>query len=1248
MPDVPSLPGNKAGFHKTPSTSNTVKKQDEASNEGRDTMDDDGGKKHVDLDLQLDLLHTPRPVKPVIEKEKEKEVHEVQKQPKLKAPLNGWPTKVEQKDPSAAAPPKIKAPGKLDLDPAYLMYKQSYLGDVVSGPVSDASVGQTIDKLLFEIEEEEDVLEYFDDIRGEYLTIKDQIKEDVNFPYNNFTVLVHHEGGALAGAIAALHPEAKVLAEEDVLEYFDDIRGEYLTIKDQIKEDVNFPYNNFTVLVHHEGGALAGAIAALHPEAKVLAMCGDERECAKNATMFAETGNAIIGGRNRGLGAMVDEIHEGAGRLGVGFATYQYFGDLVEVCEGLLPYECEQAVGNLMLLSSTSFFPKELPDVKYFEFWKGDTMKLLHPGLEFVRRKYGVDVGRPMSVRGKGKGWGWVQMMVYDEEGKEIVDVENLPNKIDMQEDEKGVVEEWFKVLRREDLGGSVLISGSGGGMLGSKLAYEGEGKSVVVVVRGNDKMHSRRHVVLNEFLGVENLIICEGEVGKMQTSAIIDAGKEVKSNLFDIHIGGIDLVSGVLFNAINPDAYVYAAKCEQRLDNFEVELGKVMSLVNARGSNYFALPDGGDVVKAVNKVLGGECASEVKARLGNGVKGGIDLVKRANLAVGGAEKRVSVVKEGNGGVLLEIKGVRPVVQMGTGKKEAKVSLYVLLWLGLERRSHRKRLARMLLEGGVWGGAGGGLGRDASPWNLFVKGVGKGLGERGDRKMWKSIKAEIEKDLELEEGEEGVSGSKFSFMEIGGAGVGELAADDYVDATIISILNQEEEAQAATDRIVEGGVWNHAVCTKETVGEVAKNLYESPELMRYSYWNGLSVFLDGGRREGFGKILGGLFTSALTNFVSLPTSAEWSLVWKLFGEEKVAPYGKGADGWKVKNHPVAGFHDFERRFLGMETEVYGGDTKVAIGVLDGQGLVRVDVVNATRAVHHHYDFKKDGHQRTYTMHISSDDEKGESEGGSKAHLNNGKWTRVWLTRDMDGHFIPYNTIKSLTLIAVLRMGLVPELKAHAYKEFIGMPLYEDMAPWNIVMEGQGYNYIDYDTRDKTFDAYIPHAYQILSVLMNYKRTVKDFEHCGGNARTPYGFGLVSDCVGSSFKGPCEDPEFPVPCATKEGTCESDFISCLRAIGDEELEEEGAPEVGCGGGIVGGGIGIAGGGCIVAGIMGAGVGTGSAVWGWGGGMVGIMMPGTPGTPGMGGMGAWGMAGTPGMVGTGGMGITGTGAGGTEDG
>lgn len=171
-------------------------------------------------------------------------------------------------------------------------------------------------------------------------------------------------------------------------------------------------------------------------------------------------------------------------------------------------------------------------------------------------------------------------------------------------------------------------------------------------------------------------------------------------------------------------------------------------------------------------------------------------------------------------------------------------------------------------------------------------------------------------------------------------------------------------------------------------------------------------------------------------------------------------------------------------------------------------------------------------------------------------MNNGLRTSVFLTRDGDHHFIPYESIKSVTLIAVLRMGLVKALKQRAYKEFINMPLYEDMAPWNIVYDGKSLNYIDFDTKDKTFDAFVPHAYQVMSVLMNYKRTVKDFEHCGDKASTPYGFGLISDCVKSEFKGPCEDPALIVPCSTKVGSCQPDYISCLKAIVNEGDDDGG--------------------------------------------------------------------------------------------
>jgi hypothetical protein len=74
-----------------------------------------------------------------------------------------------------------------------------------------------------------------------------------------------------------------------------------------------------------------------------------------------------------------------------------------------------------------------------------------------------------------------------------------------------------------------------------------------------------------------------------------------------------------------------------------------------------------------------------------------------------------------------------------------------------------------------------------------------------------------------------------------------------------------------------------------------------------------------------------------------------------------------------------------------------------------------------------------------------------------------------------------------------------------------------MAPWNVVLMGAALDYIDYDTRQFTYTADVPRAYRVMSVLMNYKRTVEDFKRCGSKASTVYGLPYVSDCVGSVDK-----------------------------------------------------------------------------------------------------------------------------------
>ncbi len=69
------------------------------------------------------------------------------------------------------------------------------------------------------------------------------------------------------------------------------------------------------------------------------------------------------------------------------------------------------------------------------------------------------------------------------------------------------------------------------------------------------------------------------------------------------------------------------------------------------------------------------------------------------------------------------------------------------------------------------------------------------------------------------------------------------------------------------------------------------------------------------------------------------------------------------------------------------------------------------------------------------------------------HPNNGGVVAVFLRRGTDNSFIPYVRLHGISLIAMLRMKLVAQQRAHAYHQFVALPLYQDMAPWNIVFVG---------------------------------------------------------------------------------------------------------------------------------------------------------------------------------------------------
>jgi hypothetical protein len=207
-------------------------------------------------------------------------------------------------------------------------------------------------------------------------------------------------------------------------------------------------------------------------------------------------------------------------------------------------------------------------------------------------------------------------------------------------------------------------------------------------------------------------------------------------------------------------------------------------------------------------------------------------------------------------------------------------------------------------------------------------------------------------------------------------------------------------------------------------------------------------------------------------------------------------------------YPLPEHRHFDRAILLAYAKTKeGGHTEVdcvRVGgtVSIGPPLFRCDILNMTRHVHHHYEYAKDGHSRTYTMSVSENQTissqiidlsshakllyspsvngngvvlSAENKDDAILQLPLGvhpslkRGILVQLYRDKDSFPIPYTSIYGITLISAIRLGLDPRIRDRYFGEFLNLSLYEDMAPWNIVLNGPSLSYIDYDTREITFD-----------------------------------------------------------------------------------------------------------------------------------------------------------------------------------
>ena len=310
------------------------------------------------------------------------------------------------------------------------------------------------------------------------------------------------------------------------------------------------------------------------------------------------------------------------------------------------------------------------------------------------------------------------------------------------------------------------------------------------------------------------------------------------------------------------------------------------------------------------------------------------------------------------------------------------------------------------------------------------------------------------------------------------------------------------------------------------------------------------------------------------------------------GNDRV--YIRDLERYSLDSHPTLLFEEYEKRWT--EMVITKNKRKMGIERTTVCGKIcihRFDIRNISRMVNHHFMSSIDGHERKYTLRVktvnylhklyqlpsfqkssSSSSSRQEGDNGeikeerpasppevlpplpAYYHFNNKHFSSVYLVRQHDDEIIPYEHIFGITLITVLRLNLELSQRRAAYSLFLKLPLYEDMAPWNIHVAGSELSYIDYDTREVTFDQDVVKVYRILEVLMNFKRTISDFYMCGEKAGNPvYNFEVISECVQSKFKGPCKDYNYPIACG--DGTCQSDYVSCLRSI--DKKEEEGQLE-----------------------------------------------------------------------------------------
>lgn len=169
--------------------------------------------------------------------------------------------------------------------------------------------------------------------------------------------------------------------------------------------------------------------------------------------------------------------------------------------------------------------------------------------------------------------------------------------------------------------------------------------------------------------------------------------------------------------------------------------------------------------------------------------------------------------------------------------------------------------------------------------------------------------------------------------------------------------------------------------------------------------------------------------------------------------------------------------------------------------------------------------------------------------------------QVVLKRLSDGSEIIFNGGRGVTVQSLGILGLYMLERQALFHAICGGPtepfrLYEDMAPWNLMVAEGRVEYVDSENRDRTLQQYLPTVGALSLYFQRFEEMATILGLCVGSVagNTPYGTNaipFVASCMGGT--GDPETLDMPcghslsagVPCRSAPLHCAGSFDRCMR-------------------------------------------------------------------------------------------------------